>query len=227
MSGINIVDLSRDVGNTDVSDRIGALVTPAAGSVNAQLSAIQGYVDTLEALVGPLTTPDAASLNGQIATLRSLLGALTTPDAASVNGQLSTIRGHVDTVEAIIGALITPDANSINGQLATIRGHVDSLERICSDTSVASTAPAIVSVTTTAAATLAAAAAGGVQWRRVNLFINSVSNASLNIAIGATASATVRTVQVPTNTLITLKTLLAVSGFAVGATVPVDVTIET
>lgn len=198
MSGINIVDLSRDVGNTDVSDRIGALVTPAAGSVNAQLSAIQGYVDTLEALVGPLTTPDAASLNGQIATLRSLLGALT-----------------------------TPDANSINGQLATIRGYVDSLERICSDTSVASTAPTIVSVTTTAAATLAAAAAGGVLWRRVNLFINSVSNASLNIAIGATASATVRTVQVPTNTLITLKTLLAVSGFAIGATVPVDVTIET
>lgn len=176
MSGINIVDLSRGVANTDVADRLGALTTPAVGSVNAQLALIQGYVDTLESLVGALTTPDA---------------------------------------------------NSINGQLASIRGFVDNLERFTSDTSVAATAPTAVNVTTTAAATLAAAAAGGVQWRRISLFINSVTGASLNLAIGTTASATVRTVQVPTNTLITLKTLLSVSAFAIGAAVLVDVTIET
>jgi hypothetical protein len=227
MGGINIVDLSRDAGNTDVADRLGALTTPAAGSVNAQLSAIQGYVDTLEALVGALTTPDAASLNGQIATLRSIIGALTTPDAASVNGQLATLRSHVDTVEAIIGPLTTPNANSINGQLALIRGYVDNLEAITSDTSSAVIPPTSVNVTTTAAATLAAAAAGGVRWRRINLFVNSVSGAALNIAIGANASATVRTVQVPTNTLITLKTLVGVTGFAITSAVPVDVTIET
>lgn len=90
----------------------------ALTDISTKLTALSGYVDGLETLVGATNTA-LTTLQGYVDGLEGLVGTTNTT-LTTLNGNVDQLEGYTDTLETLIG--------TTNTALTALQGYVDQLE---------------------------------------------------------------------------------------------------
>ncbi|MDD5501929.1 MAG: hypothetical protein PHH26_00505 [Candidatus Thermoplasmatota archaeon] len=118
----NLINASKDAVILEIQTQHAttrALTNSTAASLQADLTTIKGYTDTLETTVGDIHT--------DVATVDTVVDAIKLKTDTIVWSDITTIKGYTDTVEASL-TTISGYTDSLETNLATVDGIVDAIK---------------------------------------------------------------------------------------------------